>query len=74
MQAAFQAAGLAVESLALQSAVTALPSNFQPLYSSNRSHHLQTWAIVVIAVVGFLLLLAFVLCCCRQCFCCCEQR
>lgn len=74
VQEAFRQAGLDVESLTLDSAVTALPSNFQPLYSTKQSRGLQPWAIAVIAVVGALLLVSVVLCCCRSCLCCCASR
>ena len=73
VQVAFQAAGLDIDSVTLQSAVTALPSNFQPLGNTSYSAGLHIWAIVVIVIVGILVLLTIVFCCCSSCLCCCLR-
>ena len=63
-----------MDSLSLDSAVTALPSNFQPLYTSGHSRGLRTWVIVVVAVVAALLLVSVFLCCCWPYLCCCRKQ
>lgn len=74
LKMAFQAAGLEVDSLSLQSVVTAVPRNYQPVTNGRGWAGLHSWAIALITVIATVLLVTYILCCCRQCFCCCRSR